>query len=342
MTRVPDPFTNCAVFIYPTREGALKGHHEGGCGFLTFINGSTVHDFHVYVVTNSHVVGGNAAYIRLNKVGAGIDAIPTEASLWTYSDDADVAIYRLPVEIGDYDNTAFSAEDFITPDRIATKGIGLGEDTFTIGRFVRHDGRQLRNMSTARMGTIAMMAHTEHGVYNKHFQRDLEAFLVECHTVSGYSGSPVFVRIDPSTKRPKEDRNPHPTDWRGPWLLGIDTLAINDEREVLRVTKDRKGKTALEETDLLVVQATGMSAVTPAWHITKLLYSESAIQERMEVEKKRKEAEKHLDEAVLNDLKVADGADARFDDTLRAMLSTAPSPRVQRPKRTPAKKAKKT
>jgi hypothetical protein len=225
------------------------------------------------------------------------------------------------------------ADKFMNHERLRNKAIGPGDDTFIVGRFVGHDGKQ-KNRVSVRFGAISMMADPSEGVMNSHLGRTVESFLIETHTICGYSGSPVFLHIDPTVKRPETDTTPSTT-WRGPWLLGVDTANITEASEVLQFNEKEK---AWEHSGDYVRQSTGMIAVTPAWHITALLNDPALAEERAEVESEMKRKSKAPPPEVV--LKSAGGVDAVFDETLRAMLSSPPSPHhaKPKPKRSPAKK----
>ena len=78
---------------------------------------------------------------------------------------------------------------------------GSGDETFVIGRFINHEGKQ-QNLPTARFGCIAQMPIEP--------VDGQESFLVETRSIGGYSGSPVFVYIPVLTDRESVD------DWNPP------------------------------------------------------------------------------------------------------------------------------
>jgi hypothetical protein len=267
MPRIRDDLLNCAVYLYDTVADANAGVSLGGSGFLVKVM-SKFRDpkkRHFYVVSNSHVIQGGCRVIRVNRKDGTVATIETNASLWTYSESADLAV--LPIELDDsYDVYAFNTNMLLTKFKMETKGLGIGDETFVIGRFINHEGRQ-RNKPTARFGTIAMMPDDKDGIYNEHMSQHQEAYLVETHTVCGYSGSPVFFFIPAFSKRPKEDGAANPLAWRGPWLLGIDWAHIIAHEPV--VNKDARGK--WHKTGQFVEVTTGMMCVAPAWHLEALL-----------------------------------------------------------------------
>jgi len=70
--------------------------------------------------------------------------------------------------------------------------VGAGDDTFMVGRFINHAGKQ-RNTPSIRFGNIAMLPFEKVKLDNAANHYEQEAFLVETRSISGFSGSPVFV-----------------------------------------------------------------------------------------------------------------------------------------------------
>jgi hypothetical protein len=97
-----------------------------------------------------------------------------------------------------------------------------------------------------------------------------DSFLVEMRSFSGYSGSPVFVYINPTLARPPSYKTPlnHPYNqvFHGPWLLGIDWSHIPNFKPVLMA--DTKQEVAPKQ---WVEVNSGMAGVIPAWRIQEIL-----------------------------------------------------------------------
>jgi hypothetical protein len=128
-----------------------------------------------------------------------------------------------------------------------------------------------------------------------------EAFLVECRSLSGFSGSPVFVTTDQTYSgedaqkvvraRQKEmGYTPAPEDQervraigmsgtQGPWLLGVDFGHL----PLFRPVFDKDEKT---ETDFRVDANTGIAGVIPAWRLLKLLEVDKLVKQRSRDDKK--------------------------------------------------------
>jgi hypothetical protein len=86
------------------------------------------------------------------------------------------------------DRTSSSGAIAGTLDVLQTKNLGLGDEVFIVGLFRSHYGLQ-RNVPIIRVGNLAMMVGepvlTEYGY--------IDAYLVEARSISGLSGSPVFI-----------------------------------------------------------------------------------------------------------------------------------------------------
>ena len=149
--------------------------------------------------------------------------------------------------------------------------VGPGDEVFFVGRFVTHEGRT-RNLPTARFGNIAMLPHEP--VRNPESGIDQESFLVEARSVSGYSGSPVFVYIPPMALRPPQrilSNSSH-----GPFLLGVDWGHLGGKDLV----RDRSGRPA--EEGFHILQNAAMMTVVPAWRLQELLDTEEEVESRAE------------------------------------------------------------
>jgi hypothetical protein len=73
------------------------------------------------------------------------------------------------------------------------ENIGIGDEIAIIGLFRSHYGRE-KNVPIVRIGNIAAM--NEEPVFTK-YCGFVDAYLVEARSISGLSGSPVFVNMAP-------------------------------------------------------------------------------------------------------------------------------------------------
>jgi hypothetical protein len=108
-----------------------------------------------------------------------------------------------------------------------------------------------------------------------------ESFLIEARSLSGYSGSPVFVYRMPYGAVLGDDEIPGGglQDIRKHKLLGVDWAHLRDFRPVL--LSDKKTKATDDDGNpLYVEQNSGMVAVVPSWRLLELLDEEELVRAR--------------------------------------------------------------
>ncbi|HEY1735856.1 MAG TPA: hypothetical protein VGG12_04355, partial [Methylovirgula sp.] len=167
---------------------------------------------------------------------------------------------------------------------------------FMVGRFIDHDGGEL-NQPALRFGNISMNPTPivqGNGV-------KAEAYCIDLHSRSGYSGSPVFVY-----RTPQQDLDPPPprkTPNLGLTLqpplatfflvLGIHFAQFPELWEVTSNGKLKKESDAPKEpllTDGQYIKGlSGMTCVLPAWTIRKVLNMDVLKRMRAENEAKTDE-----------------------------------------------------
>jgi hypothetical protein len=153
--------------------------------------------------------------LDINLRNGGSDVVPINASDWIFNSNllhpTDVAVctWCPPGDIYDWLATPMSM--IATDDLTANGSIGLGNEVFTVGLFKEYYG-QHKNQPIVRIGNVAMLP--DELVPTRDFG-DVEAYLVECRSTSGLSGSPVFVEA-PIVQQKGENFT-----WKGPavfWL----------------------------------------------------------------------------------------------------------------------------
>lgn len=264
MAQIRDFLLKTAVFLYPNREDAEAGKNNGGSAFVVGVPIlSSPGKLFPYVVTCAHNLEGfeNCA-IRVNLVreidGTEYRVIETKTKDWFHHPDEsnDVAIYPLHHNAV-VDLVALNIERwFLSHEDITEYSIGPGQETFTIGRFINHEGF-VKNLPAVRSGNISMMPLEP----VLHRGRSQESYLVETRSNPGYSGSPVFVHVLPFSQSPNLD-DPKKTVEQNvaenmlisyhDWLLGLDC-------GILPSRKDNPQ------------YHTGMMAVLPTWKILEVL-----------------------------------------------------------------------
>jgi len=272
MPRIPDELVDCIVYLYPTIEEAKRGATRqepgfGGTGFLISLPLEDDPQVSVnYVVTNSHVVGspGESRVLRVNAVGGGSEIGPTNQEDWIHHPDGDdvaVAMIGLSPQHFNVRTLAWSSWAATTA-QLDQWRVGPGDDVIFIGRFRWQEGRG-RNLPTTRTGTIARMPLGEGVSHPRGFNQ--ESFLIEARSISGYSGSPVFLFIPPFSWR-GELANQNLDSRFHLSLIGIDWGYLPDHVPVI----EKDLETPVPE-NTWVAQNSGIMMVVPVWRIDQFL-----------------------------------------------------------------------
>jgi len=275
MPAIPGEALDCIVYLYPDIDSANSGRRAGGCGFVVAIASGQAGLAFAYVVTNSHVIReGRSPVVRVNTRDGKFQIINKTDEFWIHHPSGDdLAVLSLNFE---YDSTNLKGigEDFFaTKEKIEQFKVGPGDEVFIPGRFVNHEGKR-RNLPAVRFGNVSMLPHepvrTDRGLLQ-------EAFLVECRSIPGYSGSPVFLHPMPFS--------PVPRTMPPPMLLGVVMGHIRSQRAVLDKTT---GKPV--NPNWVVDTNTGMTAVIPAWKLRDLLYLDDLVKIREQLDQELEES----------------------------------------------------
>jgi hypothetical protein len=301
---VPPNWLDCSFYVYKTVQDAKAGTHSGGSGCLVCVPSKHRAWFHVYAVTNRHVLDKGYGVLRLNTFEGKTSTIETQWADWeTLEESGDVAVK--PISLGPGLRwRAIHIEEFMSRETMEEFCIWPGSEAFMIGRLINQSGRQ-RNTPVVRFGNLSMLADPTEpvnmGDYGEH-----EAFLIECRSLSGFSGSPVFltstqiiqprdgempqgrlyssgpvISIDrvimeqPSTGGTDKVKNLLLQGTFGPWFIGIDRGHVPLWKPVLE--KDQE-----TDTGHRVEQNTGIAVVIPAWRIMDVLNKEELVKQRTE------------------------------------------------------------
>jgi hypothetical protein len=306
MPRIPDQLADCSIYFYETEDDANNGSQFGGCGFLAHVVSELNPGIgFLYAITNKHVIDpdeGNCSVIRLSRKAGGFDTISAKYDDWfKHLNGDDIAV--LPFDFTDETAARFRwwsvpSDLFITHEVIDAYRIGIGDEAFMIGRLISNDGRQ-RNTAVVRFGNLSLMADPNEPLRHKH--GEFEGFLVECRSLSGFSGSPVFVMttqvyrgedaekvakfrvgggIPPEAiQGGKEQRFPGQIVVQslsvtnaGPWLLGIDW----GHTPLYRIVE----RNEVPDVALRVEMNTGIACVSPSWKIMEVLNRRELVEQR--------------------------------------------------------------
>lgn len=258
-------------FLYPDEESARAGKKAGGTGFFVAVPSATAPDrFHfTYAVTNWHVaVERGSSVIRVNRHDGGVEIFPFEPHEWEFipgGHDIAAIPLRLPQELKaqailfDVSPSTFC----LTKQDRKVAEINAGDDVFMLGRFVDYDGVEV-NQPAMRFGNISMMsAKVKQPTGGRH-----TSVVVDMHSRTGFSGSPVFVYRTHGSIFAKEN-----TIVSGGHLMklhGILWGQFPEEWGVKKSLAQGEDHAAVPDVDS-VIGWSGMSLVVPAHNIAELL-----------------------------------------------------------------------
>lgn len=363
--RVPPHWLDCSFYVYKTVAEAQAGKHTGGSGCLIGVPSTHSGWFHLYAVTNRHVVNSGYGVLRLNTHEGKMDTVETQWSQWeTLDESGDVAV--MPLDLGSHIRwKPIMLEEFMTPETLEGFSIWPGDEAFMIGRLINQSGRQ-RNTPVVRFGTIAMLPDSNERVsmepYGEH-----EAFLVECRSISGFSGSPVFLTTT-QVMKPKDGKPARPTKYVsqhdrigtepppplpqpeggvkltavlmqgtwGPWFIGVDRGHVPLWKPVFSIDEDTRHIDQQTETGYRVEHNTGIACVISSWRIVDILNKESLVKQR---KKDDAEIARRQSESTIADLEVDPRPErAEFDRVLTNLLNAPPVTREEVHKETRKRK----
>jgi hypothetical protein len=270
MPRIADHYLDCVVYLYPDHRHANDGEGMGGSGFLLRVqDAADLTREQIYVVTNWHVVESGHLTVRLNTQDGVQEIIDTDEPLWfRHPNGDDLAIFPLAHHAQELKFGCISSFNILNKTTVDLYNIGPGDDVFTVGRFINHDGKQ-RNLPTVRFGSIAQMPWEPVRISDF----DQESFLIETRSLFGSSGSPVILELPTfAPARPGSKITPHiihPQIRQGPWLVGIAWGYAHGDK--LPIYKHSSNKARPEETPYYAVSNSGLMVVVPGWKLQELL-----------------------------------------------------------------------
>jgi hypothetical protein len=188
----------CAAFIGRKVNGQVTP--VGTCFFVNLME----HGFYsLYLVTARHLIDNTRrkdlsddqiVYLHFNDKGGGLHQVITSIpDNWIgHPTDENIDVAILPFRaLGSLDHSAVPCEPYDIPDPQKWR-IQIGTDVFITGLFLRHYGKQ-RQIPIIRTGTIAAMPEEPVDMSDVPGERQIQAYLIETHSMGGLSGSPVFA-----------------------------------------------------------------------------------------------------------------------------------------------------
>jgi len=290
MPKIPSVIQNSAFYLFPTVQDAEHGSNFEGTGFIIALPSKRHAKYgygFLYAVTNWHVACRGSPVIRLNTKSGPPDIFAIDVDKWVFDPRFDIAV--LSINLTDNHHIAPLHEWMLVTQDFAEEEFGPGDDVFMVGRFMDHAGKD-RNHPALRCGNIAMNPTPiiqENGA-------KADAYCIDLHSRSGYSGSPVFVYRtpgsylvdDPRPPNAREQVNKHRNFFK---LLGIHFAQFPEMWEVTSIGKLRHevSNEPLLTDGKYIRGLSGMTCVLPAWNIHDVLYMKQLQEDRAEKEEKR-------------------------------------------------------
>jgi hypothetical protein len=296
MPRIAAETLNAPFYLYASRKDAEEGSRFGGTGFFVayplpgHVPLKSGKPAFLYAVTNWHVaVRDGMSVMRINKLDGGIDILEFDPSEWDFVPRGpDIAIIG-PDQLGGLNETihnitAIHLDIFLDRDDVPKLKVGAGEDVFMIGRFVDHDGAA-SNVPAARFGNISVMPQV---MPQPTGAKHLTSYILDVHSRTGYSGSPVFVYrtvfSDLTAPPASIEGGPHSHFVR---LLGIHWGQFPEKWEVKSREKPQNTEALIEGDERYIEGMSGMTLALPAWQLKDML----------EMKKHADVRERHIKEA---------------------------------------------
>jgi hypothetical protein len=260
MPRIQDRVLDAVVYLYDSKDEALAGEAAGGSGFLVGVKTTILPPpaSFIYAVTNRHIIESGATCIRLNTMAGDIDVFPFTKADWEVSLTDDLAIISMPDIADVFKIHSIPADSLISEQFVIDHDIGVGDEVMMLGRFLNRDGIQ-KNTPTARFGHLAQMPgeFITVEIGGKPFDQK-DAFLIEARSISGFSGSPVYVLPNRNYVR---NGKPLPEDVAV--ILGIDFCHLVNGQSAQKPNHN-----------VIFNEHTGMAGVVPAWKLREMLNSD--------------------------------------------------------------------
>lgn len=170
----------------------------GTCFFVIRDNKNSKYQ-HTYLVTAKHIIDGirnlglDQVFIRINLKDGSVKTFLIGIDEWILHEDYNVDVAILPIAFNeDVDHLYYPESSFVDAETIEREEIDCGDETVITGFFRHHSGAN-SNLPILRVGNIAMMPG-EKVQTSKHL---MDAYLIECRSIGGLSGSPVFINYGP-------------------------------------------------------------------------------------------------------------------------------------------------
>ena len=263
---VSDDQLHSVVFLGAKSEG---GYEWGGVGtWVSFMDGELRFE---YLITAAHVVGTAIGKSVNNRVSARINLRDGSSGFgvvdkWVYGTEGGLDLAVSPAgRMPEWETVATDMCSFATDEAIRSYDIGPGDSTITVGLYPRMLGKE-RNSPLVRSGVIAGVPTDTYSGHEGRYK--FTPYLVECRSLNGVSGSPVYVRLQNDVVGPCA--NPDHVHERPVGTLDTTLLlGIIHGHWDLKATLARDGNESFDEAITAVNE--GISVVTRASDIARFI-----------------------------------------------------------------------
>jgi hypothetical protein len=256
----------------------------GGTGFLIAVPSKRAPDsfHHIYVVTNLHVARGEPRTVRVNLRSGGFDFLTVDEWV-SLAGGPDVAVAPIPLDPARHRVEALRADSWLlTQQECSSLEVDAGDDVFMAGRFVDFDGVET-NQPSVRFGHISMK---EAAIKQSATDYAGPSFVIDLHSRSGYSGSPVFIYRTHGSIFAKENNivaGGHLMKLLGIHWGQFPELWELSRRQVSSEDADEVGRELILDGQY-VRGLSGMTCVVPAWDILSTLAAPRLVEHRSRTE----------------------------------------------------------
>ena len=274
MPRIPPKMLDCVCYLYNSEEDAKKGKDFGGTAFLVAVPSPDPSQVFIYAVSNWHVACQGASVLRVNTHDGGSDIIPYGPEDWSFDPRYDIAVRHFDYRREIHRCSLLALEGLALQEHIENQKIGPGDDVFMVGRFVDHDGGPI-NRPAVRFGNVSVMPSP---IMQPNGQM-ADAYCIDLHSRSGYSGSPVFAYRTPGFDL--EEPSPKSLETSKILFAGTNYLAclgihfsqFPEAWEFISGSAPAKemSNVPLVASGGYIKGLSGMTCVLPAWYIVEVL-----------------------------------------------------------------------
>ncbi len=271
-------------FLYHSVADALAGTAAGGTGFFVSVPstrwGKRAH--HIHAVTNWHnVCSEGCPVIRLNRRDGTAETLDYGPEDWFFEPGGpDIAISpSLYLDAKVFAACGVGIGSILSAEMEKTSEIGEADDVFMVGRFIDYDGGAV-NRPAFRFGHISIAAaHVRQPTMHEG-----RSVVLDMHSRTGYSGSPVWVYRTPGSFFPNKNRIPTGHMVR---LLGIHWGQFPERWEIENdgSVKQQSAGTAVIKDKRFINGLSGMTCAIPGAEILRLLNMDPLMKMREQAEK---------------------------------------------------------